>query len=88
MSGGPVVDLEGRQVAEWLNSLGVSAFVLQYRVGPRYRHPAPLQDGQRVDYFRADKAWWYITLLTIGYMIARGLAKSGSREPYDDDRSH
>ena len=43
------------------------------------------QDGQRVDYFRADKAWWYITLLTIGYMIARGLAKSGSREPYDDD---
>jgi hypothetical protein len=38
------------------------------------------------DYFRADKAWWYITLLTIGYMIARGLAKSGSREPYDDDR--
>jgi hypothetical protein len=42
------------------------------------------QDGQRVDYFRADKAWWYITLLTIGYMIARGLAKSGSREPYDD----
>jgi hypothetical protein len=45
------------------------------------------QDGQRIDYFRADKAWWYITLLTIGYMIARGLAKSGSREPYDD-RSH
>jgi hypothetical protein len=44
------------------------------------------QDGQRVDYFRADKAWWYITLLTIGYMIARGLAKSGSREPYDADR--
>jgi hypothetical protein len=44
------------------------------------------QDGQRPDYFRADKAWWYLTLLTIGYMIARGLAKSGSREPYDDDR--
>ena len=36
------------------------------------------QDGQRVDYFRADKAWWYITLLTIGYMVARGLAKSGA----------
>jgi hypothetical protein len=27
-----------------------------------------------------------ITLLTIGYMIARGLAKSGSHGPYDDDR--
>jgi acetyl esterase/lipase len=40
-------DHEGRQIAEWLNSLGVSAFVLQYRLGPRYRHPAPLQDAQR-----------------------------------------
>jgi hypothetical protein len=27
-----------------------------------------------------------ITLLTISYMIARGLAKSGSHGPYDDDR--
>jgi acetyl esterase/lipase len=40
-------DHEGKQVAEWLNGLGVSAFVLQYRLGPRYRHPAPLQDAQR-----------------------------------------
>jgi len=40
-------DHEGKQVAEWLNTLGVSAFVLQYRVGPRYRHPAPLLDAQR-----------------------------------------
>jgi hypothetical protein len=29
-----------------------------------------------------------ITLLTICYMIARGLAKAGSPEPYDDNRSH
>jgi acetyl esterase/lipase len=40
-------DHEGKQIAEWLNSLGVSAFVLQYRLGERYRHPAPLQDAQR-----------------------------------------
>jgi acetyl esterase/lipase len=40
-------DHEGKQVAEWLNSFGVSAFVLQYRLGPRYHHPAPLQDAQR-----------------------------------------
>ena len=40
-------DHEGKQVAEWLNTLGVSAFVLQYRVGPRYRHPAPLADAHR-----------------------------------------
>lgn len=38
---------EGDQVARWLNSLGVAAFVLKYRLGPRYRHPAPLQDVQR-----------------------------------------
>ena len=36
-----------------------------------------------VDYFRADKAWFYIVLLTIGYMVSRGLAKSGSREHYN-----
>ena len=40
-------------------------------------------DGAVTDWFRADKAWLYITLLTIGYMISRGLAKSGSRERYD-----
>ncbi|MER7623860.1 hypothetical protein [Streptomyces sp. NPDC126503] len=41
------------------------------------------EDGH-ADYFRADKAWLYIVILTVGYMISRGLAKSGSREPYDD----
>lgn len=35
------------------------------------------------DIFRADRAWLYVTMLTIGYMISRGLAKSGSRERYD-----
>jgi hypothetical protein len=44
------------------------------------------EDGHD-DYFRADRAWFYIVLLTIGYMVSRGLAKSGSRDPYDaDDR--
>lgn len=38
------------------------------------------------DYFRADKAWLYITILTAAYMLARGLAKSGSREYFDDTR--
>ena len=37
-------------------------------------------DGQG---FGARSAWLYVTLLTIGYMISRGLAKSGSREHYD-----
>jgi hypothetical protein len=38
------------------------------------------------DYFRADKAWVLITILSVGYMLARGIAKSGSRDYYDRDR--
>ena len=34
------------------------------------------------DYFDAHDAWRLIAFLTIGYMIARGLAKAGSRDPY------
>jgi hypothetical protein len=34
--------------------------------------------------FGTQEAWFYISLLTIGYMVSRGLAKSGSREPFDD----
>ena len=33
-------------------------------------------DG-RGDVFLADKAWFYVTLLAIGYMVSRGLAKAG-----------
>ncbi|MER5257395.1 MULTISPECIES: hypothetical protein [unclassified Streptomyces] len=39
-----------------------------------------------VDRFPADQAWLYVTLLTIGYLISRGLAKSGSRETTDTTR--
>jgi len=35
--------------------------------------------------FGAQEAWFYVTLLTIGYMVSRGLAKSGSRDFYTDD---
>ena len=38
---------EGRQVANWFNSMGVTAFVLKYRLGPRYHHPIELGDAQR-----------------------------------------
>ena len=37
--------------------------------------------------FGARQAWLYVTILTVGYMVSRGLAKSGSREPYGADRS-
>ena len=38
---------EGRQVANWFNALGITAFVLKYRLGPRYHHPIELGDAQR-----------------------------------------
>src|SRR3954470_787495 len=41
------MDHEGRQVAYWFNAMGVSAFVLKYRLGPRYHHPVELGDAQR-----------------------------------------
>ena len=41
------MDHEGKQIAEWLNSLGISAFVLKYRLGPRYHHPIEIGDAQR-----------------------------------------
>jgi acetyl esterase/lipase len=45
--GGLAVDHEGHQVARLLTSRGVAAFILKYRLGPRYRHPAMLQDVLR-----------------------------------------
>jgi len=35
--------------------------------------------------FGAQEAWFYVTLLTIGYLVSRGLAKSGSRNFFDSD---
>jgi hypothetical protein len=45
----------------------------------------PAENGG--DFFAADKAWWYITLLTIGYLVSRGLAKSGTRSRDADPRT-
>ena len=38
------------------------------------------------DRLGASAVWLYVTILTLGYMLSRGLAKSGSRDPYTDDR--
>ena len=43
-----------------------------------------LSAAQISDDFGAQDAWFYVALLTIGYIISRGLAKSGSRDFYDD----
>jgi acetyl esterase/lipase len=44
---GLAVSYEGKDVAEWFKARGVAAFVLRYRVAPRYGHPTPLLDVQR-----------------------------------------
>jgi acetyl esterase/lipase len=38
---------EGRQIANWLNAMGITAFVLRYRLGPKYHYPVELWDAQR-----------------------------------------
>ena len=48
------MNYEGQQIAEWLNHLGISAFVLKYRLGPKYHFPVELWDAQRaIRYVRA-----------------------------------
>jgi acetyl esterase/lipase len=82
-------DHEGRQVAEWLNSLGASAFVLQYRLGPRYRHPAPLQDAQRaVRLVRARAREWGVDPRRVGILgfSAGGHLASTVATHFDDGR--
>ena len=38
--------------------------------------------------YGARQVWLYATILTVGYMVSRGLAKSGSSDPYDADDSN
>ncbi|OYW24801.1 MAG: hypothetical protein B7Z55_01155 [Planctomycetales bacterium 12-60-4] len=67
--GGLAVDHEGAQVARWFNSIGVSAFVLKYRLGQRYQHPAPMQDVQRaMQYVRANADKYGVKPHRIGVM--------------------
>ena len=53
------VEKEGYAEARWLNERGVAAFVLQYRLGPKYHHPVELEDAQRaIRMVRAHAAEW------------------------------
>jgi hypothetical protein len=36
------------------------------------------------DLFTAAQAWLYVSIVAVGYMISRGLAKSGSKQHYDE----
>ena len=51
------IEKEGGEEARWLNEHGVTAFVLEYRLGPRYHFPSPMLDGARaVRYVRSHAA--------------------------------
>ena len=89
---------EGRIPATYLNSLGIAAFVLKYRLGPKYHHPIELGDMQRaIRTVRARAAEWHIAPEKVGVMgfSAGGHLAStasthfdkGSASPTDADRS-
>ena len=60
---------EAEPVGEWLNTLGTTAFVLKYRIAPRYKHPAPLQDAQRaIRTIRANVKAWGLDANRIGIL--------------------
>ncbi len=62
----------------WIYLASVAGVIIaSYAVGT--------EDGHQ-DYFRADKAWLYVVILSVGYLLARGLAKSGSADHPLDDR--
>lgn len=74
-------DHEGDPIAMWLNSIGLSAFVLHYRVAP-YRHPYPLGDAKRaVRLVRHHAKEWNIDpdrIGILGFSAGGHLAASAS----------
>ncbi|HEY3330577.1 MAG TPA: alpha/beta hydrolase [Capsulimonadaceae bacterium] len=61
------MDHEGEQIARWLNAQGIAGFVLKYRLGQRYHHPAELLDAQRaMRLVRSRAAEWRIDPKRVG----------------------
>jgi len=60
---------EGHDIAVWLNGIGVTAVVLKYRLGPKYQHPAMMQDALRaIRYTRSKASEWKIDPNRVGVM--------------------
>lgn len=60
---------EGKPIAEWLNELGINAYVLKYRLAPRYKHPSMLQDAQRaIRTVRARGKEWGVDPKRVGIL--------------------
>lgn len=66
------MDLEGTEVCEWLNSIGVTGVLLKYRVPRREgleKHTAPLQDAQRaMSLIRQNASAWGIDPKRVGVL--------------------
>ncbi|TVS12228.1 MAG: alpha/beta hydrolase [Planctomycetaceae bacterium] len=88
------MDLEGTEVADWLNSIGVTGIVLKYRVPRRKeqeKHVAPLQDAQRaMSLVRQHAADWGIAEDRIGILgfsagghLAAAASTNFDRRTYD-----
>ncbi|TDG00392.1 alpha/beta hydrolase [Paenibacillus piri] len=81
-------DHEGEPVALWLNSLGISAFVIHYRVAP-YKHPNPLLDAQRaIRTVRSRAGEWNVDKSRVGILgfSAGGHLASSAGTHYDHGR--
>lgn len=66
---GGLADHEGKPIAEWLNTLGVTGIVLKYRLGPKYHHPVELGDVARaIRTVRFHAADWGIDPHRVGVL--------------------
>jgi len=86
-----VTEKEGAVEARWLNAHGMSAYVLLYRLSPRYMYPAAMLDGMRaVRFVRAHAAQWNIRPDAIGvWGFSAGGHLAGylaTAEPHGDPR--
>lgn len=78
---------EGKPVAEWFNTLGVTGFVLKYRLGPKYHHPSMLYDVARaIRTVRAHAGEWGLDPHRIGVLgfSAGGHLASTAATHFDD----
>jgi acetyl esterase/lipase len=84
------MDHEGKDVAKWLTERGVAAFVLKYRIAPRYHHPAPMLDVQRaLRAVRARAKEWSVDPKRVGVwgFSAGGHLASTAATHFDDGKS-
>lgn len=84
---GMLADHEGRPVAEWLTTLGVTGFVLKYRLAPRYHHPSMMLDAARaIRTVRAHAREWGLDPRRIGILgfSAGGHLASTASTHFDD----